>query len=69
MRGFDIEHRVEGFIGEGQVFGVAVNEIKARELVSFLAEGDAVSVEVQPRVWQRDVMFASGMRLRRHAHN
>jgi hypothetical protein len=27
VRGFDIDHRVEGFVREGQVLGVAVHEI------------------------------------------
>jgi NAD(P)-dependent dehydrogenase (short-subunit alcohol dehydrogenase family) len=50
VRGFDIDHRIEGLVGEGQVLGAALHEIEVRQVVPLLAEGDAGCVEVQPRV-------------------
>src|ERR1700742_4133969 len=44
VRGFDIEHRVEGLIGEGQILGIAVHEIQPGQTVPFPAEGDGVCV-------------------------
>ena len=41
VRGFDIDHCVEGFVGEGQVFGVSLDEIQAGQLVALSAEVDA----------------------------
>ena len=43
-RGFDVDYRVEGLIGEGQVLGVAAHEIQAGHLVLFSAEVDAGAV-------------------------
>ena len=33
VRSFDIDHGVEGFVGEGQVFGVALHEFQAGQLM------------------------------------
>jgi hypothetical protein len=38
VRGFDIDHRVEGFVREGQVLSVAVHEIQAGQIVPFSAK-------------------------------
>ena len=53
VRGLDVEHRVEGLIGERQVLGVAVHEVQARQVVPAFGEGDAVGVEVQSGVGGR----------------
>jgi predicted lipoprotein len=50
MRGFDIDHRVEGLVDEGQVLGVTLHEIQARQIVPFSAKRNAGWVEVQPRI-------------------
>jgi hypothetical protein len=52
-RGFDIDHCLEGFVGEGQVLGVALHELQASQVVPFSAEGDTGRVQVQPRVGGR----------------
>ena len=46
VRGLDVDHRIEGFVGEGQVLGVAVHELEAGQLVPLPAEFDAGCVEV-----------------------
>ena len=38
VRGFDVDHRVEGLIGKGQAFGVALHEIQARQVVPFVGQ-------------------------------
>jgi hypothetical protein len=53
VRGFDIEHHVEGFVVEGQVLGVASHEIRTGQIVPFLAKLDAGRVQVQSRVGGR----------------
>ena len=53
VRGLDVEHRVEGLIGERQVLGVAVHEIQARQVVPAFGECDTVRVEVQSGVGGR----------------
>ena len=53
MRGFDIDHHVEGLIAEGQVLGVALHEIQAGHVVPFSAKVDAGLVQIQPRVGGR----------------
>lgn len=53
MRGFDIDHRIEGLVGEGQVFGVALHEIQSGQLVLFPAEVDTRRVQVQTRIGGR----------------
>ena len=53
VRGFDIEHHVEGFVVEGQVLGIASYEIQTGQIVSFLAKLDTGLVQVQPRVGGR----------------
>lgn len=50
MRGFDVDHRVEGFVREGQVLGAAVHKIQPGQDVPLSAVGDTVRVEVQARV-------------------
>ncbi|MDT7761553.1 MAG: hypothetical protein QOC63_973 [Mycobacterium sp.] len=53
VRGFDIDHRVEGLVREGQVFSVASHEIQAGQIVPFPAERDAGRVQVQSGVGGR----------------
>jgi hypothetical protein len=53
VRGFDIEYRVEGLVGEGQAFGVAVHEVQPRQIMPLSAKSDAVCVVVQPSVGSR----------------
>jgi hypothetical protein len=40
--GFDIDHRVEGFVREGQVLGAAVQKIQPGQDVPLSAVGDTV---------------------------
>jgi hypothetical protein len=48
VRGFDIDHCVEGLIGEGQVLSVALYEVQARQIVPFPTKVDAGRVQGQP---------------------
>src|SRR3954447_4274984 len=50
VRGLDVDHRIKGFVREGQVLGVALHEIQAGQLVPLPAEVNGGRVEVQPRV-------------------
>ena len=52
-RGFDIDHRVEGLVGEGQVLSIALHELQASQIVSFSAKVDAGRVPVQSGVGGR----------------
>jgi hypothetical protein len=47
IRGFDVHHRIKGLVGEGQVLGIALHEIQARQSVPLFAERDARRVQVQ----------------------
>ncbi|CFR94672.1 Uncharacterised protein [Mycobacterium tuberculosis] len=53
VRGFDIDHRIEGFVGERQVLRVALHELQAGQPVLCPAEVDAGRIQVQPRVGGR----------------
>jgi hypothetical protein len=35
VRGFDVDHRVEGLVGEGQILGAALHELQAGQIMSF----------------------------------
>ena len=48
MRGFDIDHLVEGLIEEGQLLGVTLHEIQTRQLVPFSTKVHAGRVESNP---------------------
>ena len=50
VRGFDIDHRIERFIGKRQVLGVALDEIQAGHIVALSAHFDAGRVQIQSRV-------------------
>ena len=52
-RGFEIDHRVEGLVGEGQLLCVAVHEVHAGQIVPLSAKGDGGPVQVQPCVGGR----------------
>ena len=53
MRGFDIDHCVEGFVDEGQILRVALHEVQPGQIVPFSAERNPGRVEVQPRIRDR----------------
>jgi hypothetical protein len=53
VRGFDIDHRVEGLVGERQVLGVALHELQAGQIVPFPAKVDTGRVQVQSGVGGR----------------
>ena len=69
VRGLDVEHRVEGLIGERQALGVAVHEIQSRQVVPVFGEFDAVGVEVQPGVGGRVQRLHQDTRLRRRGRS
>ena len=69
VRGLDIEHRVEGFVREGQVLGVAVHEIQPGHVVPLLAVGDPVRVVVQAGIGGGLQRVGSGTRLRHRGRN
>ena len=52
MRGFDVDDGIEGFLGEGQVFRVALDEIEARNVMALFAERDAGGIEVEPGLFR-----------------
>ena len=52
MRSFDVDHRVEGLIGERQVLGVALHEIQAGQLCLFWHESRP-GIQVHPRLGGR----------------
>ena len=48
IRGFDIDHRIEGLVGEGQILGVALDEIAAGQPVSFWQNAIQVGFRSSP---------------------
>lgn len=50
IRGLYVDHRVQGLVCEGQVFGVALHKVQAGQMMPCSAKGDGGRIQVQPRV-------------------